>query len=149
MDSGAFRGRLVPKNPDKTRGRDKSDVVSVYDMDEGMRYVCQRCGNCCRWPGEVPITEEETARIADFLGLDLYDFVARFTEVRRNRTGLTIREKENDECVFLDGIECKIQPVKPVHCAGFPNRWNFPGWRKVCEAIPVPLEASEGELPQK
>ncbi|MAS93431.1 MAG: zinc/iron-chelating domain-containing protein [Verrucomicrobiales bacterium] len=109
-------------------------------MQEGMRYACQRCGNCCRWPGEVPITEDETARIAEFLGLELYDFVARFTEVRRNRTGLTIREKENDECVFLDGIECKIQSVKPDHCKGFPNRWNFPGWRKVCEAVPVALE---------
>lgn len=113
-------------------------------MEEGMWYACQRCGNCCRWPGEVPVTDGEITKIAEFLGMELYDFVAEYTELRRNRTGLTIREKDNSECVFLDGIECKIQPVKPGHCAGFPNRWNFPGWRKVCEAVPVPRDDAEG-----
>lgn len=27
---------------------------------------------------------------------------------------------------------------KTHQCARFPNAWNFPGWRKSCEAIPVP-----------
>jgi hypothetical protein len=30
--------------------------------------------------------------------------------------------------------------VKPEQCSGFPNKWNFPGWRQVCEAIPVPIK---------
>jgi hypothetical protein len=34
--------------------------------------------------------------------------------------------------------ECRIQPVKPVQCRGFPNEWRFPGWREMCEAIEVP-----------
>ena len=38
-----------------------------------------------------------------------------------------------------DGKHCRIQAVKPRQCAGFPNTWNFPGWRDECEAIPVPL----------
>jgi hypothetical protein len=28
--------------------------------------------------------------------------------------------------------------VKPQQCKDFPNGWNFPGWREVCEAIEVP-----------
>jgi Fe-S-cluster containining protein len=48
-----------------------------------------------------------------------------------------LKNKENGECVFYDGSGCAVQPVKPVQCAGFPNVWNFPGWRDVCEAIPV------------
>lgn len=36
---------------------------------------------------------------------------------------------------------CRIHPVKPEQCSGFPNTWNFPGWRQVCEAIPVPVES--------
>lgn len=107
-------------------------------MEEGMRYACQRCGNCCRWPGEVPVTDREVAEIAEFLNMSLYDFVAEHTEIRINRAGLTLKEKPNGECVFLDGIECKLQPVKPGQCAGFPNEWNFKGWREKCEAIPVP-----------
>jgi Fe-S-cluster containining protein len=42
-------------------------------MEEGVHYACQRCGNCCRWHGEVPVTDSEIARIADFLGMELYD----------------------------------------------------------------------------
>ena len=38
---------------------------------------------------------------------------------------------------MLDGNACRIHPVKPAQCAGFPNKWNFPGWRQVCEAVPV------------
>jgi len=117
--------------------------MSLYDMEEGVRYVCQRCGNCCRWPGEVPLTEGEVESIAEFLGRSVPDFVENCTKLRLNRSGLTLIDKPNGECVFLDGIECTIQPVKPGHCAGFPNQWNFPGWRKQCEAIPSPVDGTE------
>jgi Fe-S-cluster containining protein len=53
---------------------------------------------------------------------------------------LSLTEKQNHECVMLDGRACRIHPVKPAQCAGFPNKWNFPGWRDVCEAVPVPVE---------
>lgn len=119
--------------------------MSLHDMEPGVRYVCQRCGNCCRWPGEVPVTATEIDAIADFLELTPEEFVDRHTNVTLNRTGLTIAERDNGECVFLDGIECTIQPVKPKHCAGFPNAWNFPGWREKCEAIPVPFDGAETE----
>lgn len=84
------------------------------------------------------MTDEEVRKIADFLGKPLYDFVADYTDIRLNRAGLTLIDKPNGECIFLDGIECTIQAVKPGQCAGFPNQWNFPGWREKCEAIPVP-----------
>jgi Fe-S-cluster containining protein len=114
--------------------------MALYDMEEGVRYACQRCGNCCRWPGEVPVSGPEIARIAAFLGLGESEFIARYTDVRLNRTGLTLVSRPNHECIFLDGIDCRIQPVKPDQCAGFPNQWNFPGWRDTCEAIAVPLD---------
>ena len=39
-------------------------------------------------------------------------------------------------CIFLEGVNtCLIQPVKPEQCRGFPNAWNFPGWRDMCEAV--------------
>ena len=33
------------------------------------RYLCQRCGNCCRWPGFVRVDEDEINAMAQFLGL--------------------------------------------------------------------------------
>lgn len=99
-------------------------------------YLCQRCGNCCRWPGDVRVTDEEVERIADYIGLSVDRFVQTHTRVNANRTGLSLIDKPNGECIFLEGKNtCNIQAVKPVQCAGFPNVWNFPGWRDVCEAI--------------
>lgn len=107
------------------------------DLDPNVHYVCQRCTACCKWPGDVRIEVDEVSHIAQFLGLTADEFVDRFTRLRTNRQGLSLIEKENHECIMLDGNVCRIHPVKPEQCAGFPNKWNFPGWRQVCEAIPV------------
>ena len=78
----------------------------------------------------------EITVIAQFLGMDEYDFIQRYTRLRDRRDGLTLIEKPNGECIFLEGRDCAVQPVKPSQCTGFPNTWNFPGWREVCEATP-------------
>ena len=109
-------------------------------MPKKVFYQCQRCGNCCRWPGEVVVSDDEITAIADFLEMPLDSFVERYTKLRENRQGLTLIEKPNDECIFLDGIDCTINAVKPDQCRGFPNTWNFPGWRQVCEAKPIELD---------
>lgn len=106
--------------------------------EDDVYYACQRCANCCKWPGDVIVTETEAEAIAGFLDLGLDDFIQSHTRLCANRTALSLQEKENGECQFLDGNVCTIQPVKPFQCSGFPNRWNFPGWRDVCEAVPVP-----------
>lgn len=106
-------------------------------LDPGVHYVCQRCTACCKWPGDVRLEDDEIPRIAGFLGLSVDEFIARFTRLRSNRQGLSLIEKENHECIMLDGISCRIHPVKPGQCSGFPNKWNFPGWRQVCQAVPV------------
>jgi uncharacterized protein len=106
-------------------------------LDPSVSYVCQRCTNCCKWPGDVRIEEDEIAPIAGFLGLTEVEFIRQFTRLRSNRQGLSLIEKENHECVMLDDKACRIHPVKPAQCAGFPNQWNFPGWRQVCEAVPM------------
>lgn len=113
-------------------------------MPREIHYSCQRCTNCCRWPGFVKIDADETAPIAQFLGLSEDDFIQRFTTLRPERDGLALVQRptaadgtEDHACIFLDGRDCRIQPVKPRQCAGFPNTWNFPGWRESCEARPI------------
>ena len=100
------------------------------------RYLCQRCGNCCRWPGDVRITDDEVPAIAGFLGLTEEAFTAQYTRLNANRTGLSIIDKPNGECVFLEGLNIsRIQPVKPVPCRGFPNELRVPGRNVVCVSI--------------
>jgi Fe-S-cluster containining protein len=84
----------------------------------------------------VRVTDAELARLAAVKGLSEHDFIQQFMRLREDRRGLSLAEKPNGECIFLDGNDCSVQPVKPQQCRDFPNLWNFPGWEKVCHAIP-------------
>ncbi len=84
------------------------------------------------------LEHDELEKIAAHLEMDVFEFVRDFTRLRANRAGLSLIDKEGStECIMLDGDVCRIQEVKPDQCRGFPNRWNFPGWREVCQAIEV------------
>ena len=89
------------------------------------------------------LTDAEITRIAAHLGLRETDFIANHTRLRADRRGLSLREKPNGECEFLVGNDCAIQPVKPQQCRDFPNLWNFPGFEKVCHAIPREVSPEE------
>jgi Fe-S-cluster containining protein len=102
-------------------------------------YECQRCTACCRWPGQVRVTNAEITRLAAFKGLLEYEFIQQFLRLRHDRRGLALQEKPNGECIFLDGNDCSVQAVKPQQCRDFPNRWNFPSFEKVCHAVPQML----------
>lgn len=103
-------------------------------------YQCDRCTACCKWPGDVRVEGEEIDAIADFLGMEVDAFIQQYTRLRQNRNGLSLIERANHECIMLEGGKCRIQPVKPYQCKGFPNRWNFPGWQDVCQAKPIPMD---------
>ena len=104
---------------------------------------CQRCTACCRWPGQVRLTEVEITRLAEFRGLSEFDFIQQFTRLTQNRRGLALSEKPNGECVFLEAGNCTVQPVKPQQCRDFLNLWNFPGAEKSCRALPREMADDE------
>lgn len=107
-------------------------------MNQATYYLCQRCGNCCRWPGFVRLNSGDIERLARFLDLTEYEFTHRYTEFLPDRTGLTLKERDDGSCIFLEDASCSVNPAKPSQCSGFPNTWNFPGWRSQCEAIALP-----------
>lgn len=106
-------------------------------------HDCQRCTACCRWPGQVRLSEADITRIAAFLQLNEHDFIQRYTRLQKDRRGLALQEKPDGACVLLDGNLCAIQAVKPQQCRDFPNLWKYPGAEKYCRAIP--REVSEDE----
>ena len=88
-------------------------------------------------------TDVEIARLAEFKGHSEHDFIQQFTRLSQGRQRLVLQEKANGECVFLDGNDCAVQPVKPQQCRDFPNLWNFPGFEKTCHAIPSLVSGKE------
>lgn len=95
-------------------------------------HSCQCCGACCRWEGDVCISEEEISRIAHYLGISEQDFIDRYCRLRFNRRGLSLIDAPDGACIMLTPEGCRIQEVKPQQCIDFPHRWNFPGWEKLC-----------------
>lgn len=106
-------------------------------------YECDRCTACCRWPGQVSLAPEQMTAIAAYLGLGEEVFIERYMRLNQARTGLALQDQSDGACVFLDGGDCRIQPVKPQQCRDFPNLWNFPGFETICRARPVEVPAEE------
>ena len=104
---------------------------------------CQRCTACCRWPGQVRLTDAEIARLAAFKGLSEFDFIQQFTRLTSDRRGLALLDQPDGACIFLTDNDCSVQPVKPQQCRDFPNLWNFPGAQKSCRAIPRLVDEAE------
>ena len=77
----------------------------------------------------------EIDAIADFLKMAPGEFVERYTRLTADRSGLSLIEKDDGSCVFLEASRppaCRIEAVKPRQCRDFPEKWNFPGWEKEC-----------------
>ena len=79
--------------------------------------------------------------MAAFLGIDIYDFTERYTRLSDNRLRLSLKEKENGECVFLEGKTCSVYPVRPEQCAEFPTAWSVEGIEQICAAAMENMEA--------
>ena len=106
-------------------------------------HDCQRCTACCRWPGQVRLSDADVTRIAALLQLDEREFIQSHTRLQHDRRGLALQEQAAGACVFLKDNLCAIQPVKPQQCRDFPNLWKYPGSEKYCRAIPHDVSEDE------
>jgi uncharacterized protein len=108
-------------------------------------WECQRCTACCRWPGQVKVTDPEITALAAHLGLTDADFIQRHTRLRPDRQGLALEELADGTCVFLEDCACRVQAVKPQQCRDFPHRWTHPDAAAHCRALPREVDAVEYE----
>ena len=107
-------------------------------------FKCIRCGNCLfDFPDKIKIAWGiQNINFAVFpraawLGMPSGRFIEEYTTLMPDRRGLTLIEKPDGSCIFLEDGEpsgCRINPVKPKQCDGFPSRWSFPGWEAECGA---------------
>jgi len=88
---------------------------------KGLRFQCQRSGNCCKTHGEyayVYLAPRDVQAIAAHLDLEPADFLARYTA---EDEGYTILRIDSPRCPFLqEDHSCGIYPVRPKQCATWP-----------------------------
>jgi Fe-S-cluster containining protein len=87
-------------------------------------------------PGDVALAAGEAEAIATFLGVDVYAFTEQYTRLTLNRCDLSLTEQEDGRCIFLQvDNACRIQPVKPAQCRGFPFLWRSKRLENQCAAL--------------
>jgi Fe-S-cluster containining protein len=114
---------------------------------EGLRFRCTQCGNCCTGaPGFVWITDDELARLAEFVGLRRDEFEQLYTRQVDERRSLI--EKANNDCIFYDSAAgCTVYPARPAQCRTWPfwasNIKSPQAWERARQVCPG---SGQGEL---
>jgi len=114
---------------------------------DGLRFECTRCGDCCTGaPGYVWVDETEIAAIAKHRGERVRETTELYTRAVGKRRSL--REKANGDCVFYDRSACcTIYPARPRQCRPWPfwesNVITSETWQRTCEICPG---SGKGEL---
>lgn len=89
----------------------------------GLSFECQKCSSCCSGgPGYVWLSEADIGLLAERLNLAVDEFVAtfcRFVEVEGGKA-LSLRERKNYDCVFLEDGRCSVYDARPVQCRRYP-----------------------------
>ena len=107
---------------------------------DGLRFECQRCGNCCRGePGTIWINKREIKETSALMGISKNQFAERYIRIINGR--ISLQEHGNGDCImYNDG--CKIYETRPLQCKTFPfwksNLGNTADWEeqgKTCPGI--------------
>ena len=97
------------------------------------KFQCEKCGNCCRQPGYVHISDKEIDVCAEFMDIDTAEFIAKYTRLTKQRSGLSLTEQNNGACIFLtEDDKCLINSVKPNQCRQFPFTWRYKDGQDIC-----------------
>lgn len=111
-----------------------------YFFDEGLRFECTGCGDCCCGaPGTVFVNREEADRIARHLQLDVGDFLSRYAYPVEG--GHSLKEVGDDyACIFFKDNRCTIYEARPVQCRTYPfwveNVRSEVAWKKTRRVCP-------------
>lgn len=109
--------------------------------NDGLQFRCTQCGDCCTGaPGVVWVSEEEIAKIAEYLDKPIGEI--RLFHTRRVRGRVSLTEFQNGDCTFFDPQKrhCKVYPVRPMQCQTWPfwtsNLSSPEKWKQTCEYCP-------------
>lgn len=115
---------------------------------EGLPFQCTGCGKCCTGSsGVVWISEEEIHAVSKFLNLPVETVCRKYVRKLGDRLALLeVKQKNGDyDCIFLEGKQCSIYPVRPKQCKTFPwweeNLSSKEAWEEagiLCEGINHP-----------
>lgn len=143
------------------------EIKISKDLENGIRFSCQTCGDCCRGlnEGEVYLYKDDIVRLANHLDMKgkkgLKNFSKKYLKVINDRffwrdidakKGKTYRFKtlgfafkgDDDHCHFLKKNMCILHEARPFQCRSFPfwqmmvsSSKNFQDYTKKCKGLQI------------
>lgn len=111
----------------------------MYQINE---FQCAMCGNCCRGEGYVRLRPDDITRMAEHLEISEAEFIETYTRApgipaHADAGDLWLKDKPGpeQECILLENNLCRVHPVKPPACVGFPLTWRTPDVMDYCEGM--------------
>jgi Fe-S-cluster containining protein len=125
-----------------------SSMLKAKQRDDGSseKFVCRRCGGCCRGEGYVWLTDDDIERISTRLRITRKEFVKRYARRIAGTGDIALIDKDDAvmSCVFLEADGCAIHESKPVQCVGFPTVWDRSDMGNFCEAFLAEAPEDDG-----
>jgi uncharacterized protein len=131
-------------------------LKSAHQSDEpwfsqGLRFTCTQCGNCCSGPpGFVWVSDEELAKLAEFLGTTTKQVLRKYC--RKVGRQIALKEIKNKstgghDCIFIKEIPsgssrqkrriCSVYSVRPLQCRTWPfwegNLSSLAAWNRAAK----------------
>lgn len=111
--------------------------------EKGLRFSCLRCSKCCRHtPGYVFLSEKDLKGIAAYLHLDSEEVSSRYCRIVHigGFKRLSLKEKDNLDCIFWEADGCRIYKKRPLQCRSFPfwsgNLLSKDTWERTADMCP-------------
>lgn len=111
-----------------------------YFFDEGLKFECQRCGDCCIIPdGFVYLYPSEIEEISSRMGMSVEKFKEKYMTQEDGED--VLKSFPNGECIFYIRNEgCRIYDSRPRQCVTFPfwphNLRSADDWTAVSDECP-------------
>lgn len=114
---------------------------------------CTTCANCCR-VATTQVSERDVERLTRYLGLKTDEFLKTYT-IQTQDEGRVLKRDENG-CVFLNGMLCSVYDARPDTCRLFPHlikgngsilsrMWHMPDRAVYCPIVFNTLEQFKAE----
>ncbi len=97
--------------------------------DQGLRFSCNRCSDCCRLsPGVVYLSASDLSSLCHQFSLSEGEFVSmycRFLTYYDGSEVLALKERKNYDCIlWKEGEGCTAYASRPIQCSTYPF-WSW------------------------
>lgn len=83
----------------------------------GVVFSCQQCGQCCYGAGGIVLSQKDSLRLAEHLGLDVEQLLTQYAEEAGGKQRLQVGP--DGYCVFF-ASGCSVHEAKPDVCRAWP-----------------------------